>query len=279
MIDRGRYLEGATIACLEARRAAEISQMIERAGGRVYLAPTLREVPVEDDAPIRAWIERLTEDRFAAVIFLTGVGCRILLEWAEPRGLLPSIQAALARTRVVARGPKPVQVLRQRGVRVDFVPPEPNTSEELLDGLRSWDLAGRAVGLQLYGGTTPYLTMLRSGLATLGARVDEVAPYHWEGPADDRPVRELIARCVAGEIDALAVFSSSQIHNLFAIAEEYHQGEALRHALNDPHVLVAAVGPVTAQAIAEHDVKVDLQPEHPKMGHLLKAIGEHLSMA
>lgn len=272
-----RPLRGRTIAFLEARRAAELAQMVERAGGTPYIAPALREVPVEDDGAISVWLQHLVEHTFDVVIFLTGVGCRSLLERAEQDGHLQPVLGALARTRVVARGPKPVYVLKQYDVRIDFVPPEPNTSEELLAELVGWDLAGRAIGLQLYGGPTPYLERLRAGLAALGAQVHEVAPYRWEGPADDRSVRDLIAACLAGRVDALAILSSSQMHNLFAIAAEYGQASALRQALNSPRVLIAAVGPVAAQAIEAHGVAVDLQPEHPKMGHLVKALGPALA--
>ncbi|MBI2321552.1 MAG: uroporphyrinogen-III synthase [Chloroflexi bacterium] len=272
-----RPLCGRTIALLEARRAAELAQMVDRAGGTPYVAPVLREVPVEDDRPMRAWLARLTASAFDVVVFLTGVGCRALLERATEDGRLDAALAALARARVIARGPKPVYVLKQHGVRIDFVPPEPNTSDELLAELATWHLDDRALGLQVYGGPTPYLERLRAGLARLGARVEEVAPYRWEGPTDDRAVRELIAACLAGRIDALAILSSSQIANLFAIAEAHGQAAALRSALNDPRVLVAAVGPVAAQAIEAHGVRVGLQPEHPKMGHLVKALGQALA--
>ncbi len=212
------------------------------------------------------------------VIFLTGVGCHLLLECAERNGLLAAALTALDRTRVVARGPKPVNVLKQYRVRIDVVAAEPNTSEEWLAGIDSWDLAGKTMGLQVYGGTTPYLTYLRTELARRDAKVVEIAPYRWGGPADERPVRDLIDLCVAEQVDALAVFSSSQIHNLFEVAEEHGQDKSLREALNQPRVLIAAVGPVTAQAIGEHGVKVDVTPEHPKMGHLLKALGQALPL-
>jgi uroporphyrinogen-III synthase len=44
---------------------------------------------------------------------------------------------------------------------------------------------------------------------------------------------------------------------------------ALQH-----HVVVASIGPVTTAALAEHGIVVDLEPEHPKMGHLVKALVE-----
>jgi uroporphyrinogen-III synthase len=275
-VGRNGPLAGKTVAFLESRRAAEVARMIERQGGIPSVTPTLREVPVADDA-LRAWLARLADRAFDVVIFLTGVGCRILLDAATRTQVADATLSGLAAARVVARGPKPVQVLKEHGVRIDYVPPEPNTSDELLTELIRWDLPGKRIGLQCYGGTTPFLERLRAGLIGAGATVDEIMPYQWEGPLDERPIRDLIARCLTGQLDALAVMSSSQIHNLFAVAEEHDQAMELRDALNDPRVLIAAVGPVTRDAIEGHGVRVDLEPEHPKMGPLITAIAGALS--
>ncbi len=274
--DRSGPLAGKTVVFLESRRAQEVARMIERQGGTPSVTPTLREVPVPDDE-VRPWLDELAGGSFDVVIFLTGVGCRLLLEAAGRSGRQEAVLAGLAHARVVARGPKPVQVLKEHAVRIDYVPPEPNTSDELLAEFARWELPGRRIGLQCYGGTTPFLERLRSGLAASGAVVSEVMPYRWEGPLDERPVRDLIAACLEGRVDALAVMSSSQIHNLFAIAEEHDQAGDLQRALNDPRVLVAAIGPVTRDAIEAHGIRVDLEPEHPKMGHLITAIASALS--
>ena len=267
-----RPLHGRTVAFLESRRADELSRMIERAGGLPVSVPVVREVPIEDQGEIRRWLESLARGEFDVVIFLTGGGCRDLLERAEEYGLAADVVAALARVRVVARGPKPAHVLRQRAIPIAFIPPEPNTSDELLTELGNWDLSGRSIGLQLYGGASPFLDRLRAGLRALETRVFEVAPYRWEGPADLEPVRDLIGRCLTGKVDALALLSSSHIDGLFAVADEQAQGHLLRAALNDSRVLIAAIGPVTARAIEAHGVQVDVLPEHPKMGHLVRAL-------
>jgi uroporphyrinogen-III synthase len=209
-------------------------------------------------------------------MFLTGVGCDALLQRARSEGHLPAVLDGLAAAHVIARGPKPVRILKQHAVRVDFVPPEPNTSDELLAELASRELHGKHLGLQVYGGTTPFLERLREGLASLGATVHEAAPYRWEGPADHSGVLNLIDACVAGRVDAIAIFSSSQIHNLFAIADAHGRAADLRQALNNPRLLVASVGPVASEAIESHDVHVDVQPEHPKMGHLIMALATAL---
>ncbi len=266
-------LAGRTVAFLEARRSAEVARLVELQGGTSLVAPALREVPVTDPEPLDRWLQSLSRGEMDVVLFLTGVGCQALLDRAKNQDQIVAVLRGLSDSRVVARGPKPVRVLKEHNVRIDFVPPEPNTSDELLAELASWELAGRKLGLQLYGGTTPFLVRLREGLADLGASVLEVMPYQWEGPSDNTGVLELIDACIDGRVDALAIFSSSQIHNLFAIAEGHDRADALQRVLNNARLIVASVGPVATQAIESHDVHVDVEPEHPKMGHLIMALG------
>jgi uroporphyrinogen-III synthase len=39
-----------------------------------------------------------------------------------------------------------------------------------------------------------------------------------------------------------------------------------------PRVVYASIGPVCSEAMQAHGLPVDLEPEHPKMGHLLNAL-------
>ena len=64
---------------------------------------------------------------FEVVIFLTGAGTRVLVNVIEPAYSRDAIATALARTRIVARGPKPLAVLREMKVPVWIAVPEPNT--------------------------------------------------------------------------------------------------------------------------------------------------------
>src|SRR5919205_913797 len=97
-----RPLAGRNIAFLEARRSAELARLIAQQGGTAHVAPALREVPVADIVPLRAWLDALAAGRFDVVLFLTGVGCRALLERAAADGVLDSVRAGVARARVVA---------------------------------------------------------------------------------------------------------------------------------------------------------------------------------
>ena len=39
-------------------------------------------------------------------------------------------------------------------------------------------------------------------------------------------------------------------------------------------MLVASIGPVCSEALLRHGLPVDLEPEHPKMGHLVVAVAQ-----
>ncbi|MEK7215081.1 MAG: uroporphyrinogen-III synthase [Chloroflexota bacterium] len=266
-------LDGRVVAVLEARRAGDMASLITRQGGTPYPAPALKEVPLENQSEVAEFVDKLATESCSVAIFLTGVGAEALLAAAGALGRLPEVLRTLARAIVVARGPKPVAVLKRYGVRVDLVPPEPNTSRELLAQLDPLDLRGRLVALQHYGQPNVFL---RDALLAKGAQLLEVSLYGWEMPDDRGPLIAFLAEVQRGGVDAVAATSQAQVHNLFRLAGHFGQTEALRAALNQS-VAVASVGPVCSRAWRELGVEVDIEPEHPKMGHLVLAIGAYLA--
>src|SRR6185295_10842938 len=94
--------------------------------------PALREVPLDTNTDAFAFIDSLLRHEFDLVILLTGVGTRALLAVVDRRGQRTAFVKALASTRVAARGPKPVAVLRELGLTAWVTAPEPNTWRELL---------------------------------------------------------------------------------------------------------------------------------------------------
>ncbi len=265
-------LEGKVIAVLEARRAGEMASLITRHGGVPYSAPALKEVPLDNRGDVSTFIQQLVGGQVSLVIFLTGVGTRALLEAAADIGRLDEVLAALEQMTVVARGPKPVAVLRQYKVRIDMVPPEPNTSQELLEMIKPLDLRGKTVAMQHYGQPNVFL---RDALKEIGANVLEVSLYRWELPDDQGPLMQFLEDVQRGKLHVVAATSQVQVHNIFRLARKFKQENVLRDVLNNS-VAVAAVGPVCSRAWEEWGVKVDIIPEHPKMGHLVLAIGEYL---
>ncbi|HSF04065.1 MAG TPA: uroporphyrinogen-III synthase [Solirubrobacterales bacterium] len=265
-------LRGKTIALTESRRATELATLVTRLGGVAYVAPAIREVPCTDRGPALAVLERIYRGEVHVVLFLTGVGTRAFLELASETGARERLLAALAHLRVCARGPKPIAVLREAGVRIDLVPPEP-TSAALLAALSAIQgLRGAVVAVQLYGEASPALV---EGLVALGATVLEIPLYEWAPPEDGGVLERLVRDLIAGRIDVLAFTSSPQVANVFAAAERLGLGSRLIDALG-AHVAVATIGPVCAAALRERGVAPSIQADRGTMGALVHAIAAHL---
>ena len=264
---------GLRVLSLESRRAKEMGQLIANNGGKPVIAPSTREVPEGPNEDELKFAAELQQGKYGAVIFLTGVGTRHLAQAIESVCSREQLVAALSRTRVVARGPKPVAVLREFGVPVTIAAPEPNTSRELLQALDSnrdkVPLHGQLVAIQEYGVPS---TELYAELEKRGAKVFPVHVYKWEPPEDTAPLRDAIAALSRGEIDVVMFTSSVQIHHLFQFADEMKLREQLVKGLR--RAVIASIGPTTSGTLRDFGIDVDMEPTHPKMGFLVKEAAE-----
>ena len=121
-------LHGRVVAFLEARRATELADLIDRHGGVPLAAPCLREVHAPDSPELQQAVQRVCDVRPRVAIFLTGVGTSTVFDAARHAGLEANLLQVLDAATVVVRGPKPAAVLRKLGVRIDILAPPPHTT-------------------------------------------------------------------------------------------------------------------------------------------------------
>src|SRR4051812_38569018 len=74
---------------------------------------------------LETWISDLIEGAFDDVLFLTGQGVRVLVEFALQSGREDEVQRALSRARIVAAGSKTRSALAEIGLRPAIVGDEP----------------------------------------------------------------------------------------------------------------------------------------------------------
>src|SRR6202790_4766861 len=265
---------GLRVLSLESRRGAEMAKLIASFGGKAVVAPSMREIPLETNTEALAFGRKLFAGEFDAVIFLTGVGTRALARVVETIYPLDQYLAELRKIAVVARGPKPVAVLREWNVPIALTAPEPNTWRELLRALdenaAAFPLKGRRVAVQEYGVSNPELL---AGLAERGAEVTSVPVYEWALPEDTGPLRSAISAMARNEIDVILFTTATQANHLLQIAAEMKEEDALRRAL--ARMLVASIGPTTSERLREYGIVPDLEPSHPKMGYLVSETAQH----
>lgn len=250
-------LSGRCIAVPESRELDVFAALLERRGADVLRCPLVDIRDAADPAPLLIWLERFNAGECDDLLLFTGEGLRRLLGVLDRHR--PAWRARfverLAEVRIVARGPKPGRVLRELGLRPSLVA-EPATTPGMMACLAPLDLHGRHVGVQLYG-SDPNEPLMRF-LAEAGARALPVAPYRYADAADDADVLAMLERMRQGSIDAIAFTSLQQIERLSRLVAAHEPADSLKDALS--RTVVAAVGPVVADALARHGVQVQAIP-------------------
>jgi uroporphyrinogen-III synthase len=262
---------GRTVLSFESRRSAEIAKLIESRGGRAMIAPATREVPATSSADVERFAGALLEGKLDLVIFLTGVGTRALARAIEPFCSPEQFISCLSKVPVLARGPKPVAALKELGVPIRWMVPEPNTWRETLQVLdaNSVSLSGERVAVQEHGVPSNDLV---SGLTQRGAEVLAVHVYDWALPEDTMPLRNAITALLESRVDVVLFTAAIQVHHLLQVAEDMSSRDSVIAALR--RARIASIGPVTSEALAEYGVPVGLEPSHPKMGFLVMEAAE-----
>lgn len=241
----GGTLEGARIGVTSHRRGVELAATLSRRGASVVHGATLTGDRPAPDAEILADTRSVLAETPRWIVATTGVGMRLWAEAADRGGLGGALCDLAAGTRCVARSAKAVGGLSVLGVEADWVSPS-NTDRDVVSWLRQRVLPGDVVAVQLHGGpSTAY-----DALGDTGADLLTVLPYGWTLPDERGPAQELVGALVDGELDLLTFTSAGAVHNLVTLATELGDEAAagVRRALAGG-VAVAAVGPVTAEAV------------------------------
>lgn len=259
---------GLTVMAFETRRAAELESLIRRHGGLPLVVPSMREVPLEDNRLALELLRRLEAGEVDVVVMMTGVGVRTLADTLKAGCSTERLAASLARATLVARGPKPIAELRKLGLAPQIRVPEPNTWREILSSLDAHAPVGeRRVAVVEYGVSNEQLI---AEFKARGAEVFRVPLYRWALPEDTRPLKDAVSRLASSGVDFVLFTSRRQVEHVMQTA----RGLGLADAALDraQRLVVASIGPVCSDALRRYGLPVDLEPEHPKMGHLLAAV-------
>jgi nitrite reductase (NADH) large subunit len=191
---------------------------------------------------LETWIADLIEGSFDDVLFLTGQGVRVLVEFAYQRGREDEVLRALSRARLFASGSKTRAALTELGFRPAIVGDEAN-GPSLLEQLASATLSGRTLGVAALA-CDPKL------VAAATERGANVRVLGGDDAPDSRP-RALLARVLGRDFDSIAFASVRELDGLFEASATSQRAE-LAHALRrcNPVALSQSV----ARALAERGV-------------------------
>ena len=260
------------VCSFESRRMDEMQQLIERHGGQAIMAPSMQEVPLEDNREALRVIRQLAFGKIDCLVLLTGVGTTAMLELARSVSLEQKLLERMAGVPIVVRGPKPAAVIHRLGLQPAARAEPPNTWRELMSAVDTADISlkGRTVAVQEYGISNPELT---AALRERGAAVMEIPVYRWALPEDQSPMQHAIRTAVAGNTDITLFTSAQQVRHVLQVAGELNLKDKWLHSV--PHV--GSIGPTCSEALREAGLSVWFEADPPKMGSLVRGALERYS--
>ena len=238
----------------------------------VVHGPSIQTAYLSFDEALRAATVTLIEGPPRYLAATTGIGIRAWFEAAQTWGLGDALTDALARTLIVARGPKAAAAVQAAGLHV-WRTAANEQMDQVLAHLLGEPLEGRRVAVQLYGMPAPELT---SGLAAAGAEVLEVPVYEWRTPDDPVPAFRLAQAAIVGRVHAVTFTAAPAVTNLFSLAAGAGVDEQLRAAFNRRGVVAACVGPVCARGATDAGIADPLVPTVGRLGLLVRALCDRL---
>lgn len=264
-------LTGKTIGITASRKAEEQAAAFERSGAQVLLAPTVRIVPVEDDAALLEVTEQVIANPPQVLLVTTGYGLNGWLEAARARGREADLLAALEGAEILVRGAKGRGAVRALGWQDAGMAVEERTSA-LVDLALERGVTGKHLVIQQHGSPD---TAQEDRLVRAGARVTAAVPHRWEAPEEPQRVQQLLDETLAGRVDAVTFTAAPAVVALFDAARAAGVLDALVQKF-ETSVIAASVGPVTSEPLEAEGI-TPLAPERYRLGALIKELTGALS--
>lgn len=256
-----RPLHGRRILVTRPRaQATGFGALLEAQGAEVIALPTIRLEAPDDTGTLDAAIGRLSAYHW--VVFTSANG--VVAFWARLRAA--SLDArALAGVRIAAIGPETGEALRQAGLEPDVIPSE-YRAEGLVDALRGRVARGEEV---LLVRAAEARDVLPRELRSLGATVTIAPAYRTLAAKEGADT--VVGLLEARGVDVVTFTSSSTVRGFMALLAP----DEVRRLLSG--VALAAIGPITAETIAEYGLEASIRPREYTTAALAAAIAAHFA--
>jgi len=256
-----RPLDGRVVVVTRPRAQAQsFTHLLEGAGARVLLVPTIVIEPPASWGPLDRALDAL--DGYQWAVFTSVNGVEMTRRRLEDRG---RTARALEGRRLAAIGPATAEALRSLSLEPELVPEE-YVAEGLAVKLRELIRPGERVLLARAAETRDLLVR---ELEAAGAQVDEVPAYCTRPAGED--AMELRRALAERRVDVVTFTSSSTVRHFAALFTR----EELARLLTG--ITVACIGPVTRAAAREVGLETRIVPREYTIPALARAIAEHFA--
>jgi uroporphyrinogen III methyltransferase/synthase len=257
-----RPLFGRRIVVTRSReQAGELIDMLEERGADAIAAPTIQIDTPEDVAGLDGAVANAST--FDWIVFTSANGVDSFMSRLTASADVRELKGV----HVCAVGPSTASRLLRYGIRADLMPSE-YRAEAVMDALRTLGpLRGKRV---LLPRADIGRDVLVDELRQAGADITDVVAYRTTlAAADGAGDRDIYRMLLDGQIDAVTFTSASTVRNFAQIHGQEQAADLLRGTV------VAAIGPVTAEAAQQLGIETTVQPERYTIPDLVDALVEH----
>ncbi|MFH2044986.1 MAG: uroporphyrinogen-III C-methyltransferase [Pseudomonadota bacterium] len=249
-------LLGKRIVVTRAReQASDLLSLLSENGADCIELPTIKVEPPDDWILLDKAVENLSEYDWLVFTSVNGVSFffeRLFSSGRDVRSL-GSIKTAVI-------GPATEKKLLGYGIKSDIVPKN-YIAESIVDSFKNEEVKGKKV---LLPRAKEARAVLYEELIKMGAFVDEITAYKTRAVCDDSV--DIIKELENKTIDMVTFTSSSTVKNFAALLP----ADNIQELMKD--VVVAAIGPITADTAKNMGISVQIVAESYSIPGLYEAI-------
>ncbi|MCF6186971.1 MAG: uroporphyrinogen-III C-methyltransferase [Desulfobulbaceae bacterium] len=239
-------------------QASELVALLEEYGADCLEYPTLHMEPVDEYTVLDQALQKIGNYQWLLFTSLNSITWFFKHLWEKGMDA-----RSLGGPRIAVVGSATADKLLQYGLKADLIP-EKFTGEGLAEALIKTNVAGERI---LLPRALKAREILPEMLDQAGATVT-IAPVYQNVPPQGRK-DELRDRLENGTIELVTFTSSSTVDNFLTMVDASSSEELRR--LMDP-VTIAVIGPITADTVRKHGLKVDIQPEQYTIADMVASI-------
>jgi uroporphyrinogen III methyltransferase/synthase len=241
-------------------QAAELVDRLEAMGADAVEAPMIRMEPPDDYGPLDEACART--GTFNWIIFSSAVAVDAFIDRLLKS---PLDLRALGGVKLCAVGPATAERLARHGLKVDLTPAEYRAEAVTHAISQTADVRGLRILL-------PHADIGREVIAEelrkQGAEITEVVAYRTVATEPEREP-DVYHMLLERRLDVVTFTSPSAVRSFVSALGREPAADLLQTTV------VAAIGPVTAKAAAQHGIQTTIVPDNYTVPALVDAIGEY----
>jgi uroporphyrinogen-III synthase len=250
------------------RMKDKMTESVDQAKGMgfdVMFASPL-ELSEMDTPDFWRFVDDLEADRVGRVLLTSATAVKYMFELLEKKGRASTAFSKLNKRGIIAVGPLTAETAKAKLLKSETVP-ERFTSEHLASILKSKVAKGETVWIVR---SDQGSEVVRKGLESLGAKVEEVPVYTLKKSEQDRALLDMYYFTVNGGIDAYLFTSPLSAKAFIEEGEKKYGVREFGTALNDS--IIAAMGEPTKKMLESMGVDADVTSGSLRFEDTLKAV-------